>query len=1662
MASPLSSFHSLYAKFPVPCATTCNHSHSRTKVYVEHQQQASCIMTTDAGSVRKLLQVNGTVEDTVTFSACSTSSSSSPTSQYEFTYSSSSRQVLSGPTETTNSNTPVELNIVEALPCTNVSVFLTFDALVGITIFSLIARDPVSRNQICSESIEYVIVGISVYEAVSSISAYTNQSGQPGQLQTFGASVRQRAPILSDASDGVLYVLHSGVENPTIFEYIDSVQSTTREFSFRAQFPDGSDSSTKPSSFVSQILQSLTTRVNVDATSPVQFDGSTCPLVRTKLFEAFELESTCGIAIAVSQDLPPVFGVRFVPYKDGASNFLFSWPSLTVGDDILEDDVYENVIVFQVVGDPPPIVESIAVPDILYRAGGQRITLVIDNSEGSASRVLRVGELQFPEIDGSYRRLENGLYEAAFESVAGNGTELPYTIELEYDEDRIAFSKVSSDSVQTRLSYTTIPLNIRSINPLWGEDSETVILQGFFDMFDSARSGHNLYIGEKSILELGIQPTFNRDLGTISFDVPPRGAIGSAYVYPIQIVVNLEVTNVVSFSYIPGNLTAKIDVLGGSLDVESDIFLVGVCENTHYSLRLPSGSMEPDVVLWTLRRKLEERPAGSESNLFTMFPDISIRGISVLVPSSVFAEMVGSFVIEVECEVYGRLLNASVVIQTTGIPVIGVDLPLISTRSIGLPNLPARVNAIVTVPDNDCYSLESSIVYEWTYGDIRRNFSSDDPPIDTDENDVRPGRLGRELVIPQSKLRYGVFSILLSVYVKDNPLIFGSATTTLIVKQADPVAVIGSGALRIYHGAGSDLFVRGDGSYIPDTSFVPNATIEWYSWSCEMSAAVGNGSTSSTCPETFLPRGVASNFIVPSSTLLRTKEQLVPGDETSSFRIIYSLRVGTSLARSPISTQSVEVIPTLKKVPTIFQVDLLTGRGTTVNWRRVRFYDELVIAPRGTDVNWTFSVLSPAIDAELFKLPMNLLKYDGYYNPMKNSPQPYPLGVKAYTLRPAQTYKIGITLYASNETDVTGLTVVQLETVDRPRLVLPPLILVKGNISTVFSASAKVNLDSNSHFFFFFFLVRRDGQEICVDGCSGRSTVQFRVLEVGSFRLLAKLRDVEGSSILDEKFFVSNITVLQNNETSASQSGDDELFKFLGPWLRDAYRIGDHGAVEQISSTLARIVQSMRKDELPGNTTAELAMSLSLMHKVALNSVPNTLTARSYIQTLNQFARLDPFTLPDAESVVFLVATVDETLSRVPVAEALNVLPDLLLFYNLTTRHVLHPFAGTYLSSRMALARRVRAKPYPEFSHNLGADSFAAITMKERQFLVDFFTMLQKHLSLVLSRDAVCGAVEAVNTSVPGGIGSVSATEGNGSTSANEYHMSSFISSFEQYKIPVWSTFSLGVVCNPFEVNRIVGHKSWFSWCNEFTITQDEGFFTSLQESPSPEFLVNTLEPSVAQLPFIQELVMQQQGTNAVPSPVHTATNLAKRLYIMLETMDYTWLSGLVGDDVRTMASYLLTINALYLNGNDFFLLSSPTKSCYNLNTSVPKLGRTEGGGCLGVKGFTVDVGINVDDKATKKLWQMTRSFNYIRATLSTDGSSSLLLEPEEPQIVGAVLDFCPADVEKPEVELPEKIDQFSYIIIGTAVGASTIVTLTWIGTSAQYATFTGATVVVL
>lgn len=1631
-----------------------------------HRQLASCVMSTDLGPVRKLLQVNGTVEDTVMFSACPTSPSSDPIPQFEFTYSSSSRQVLPGPSDSSNSVAPVDFSIVQALPCTNVSVFLTFDALVGITIFSLIALGPVSRDRLCSVSIEYVIVGISVYDTVSSSSTSNNLEERTGRLRNIELPAWQRVPILSDASDDTIYILRSGVENPTTLNYVDSVEPRTREFSFRAQFPDGSDSFTKPASLVSQILQSLMTKADVDATSPVPFDEALCVLVRFNLSDIFGRESTCGIAIAVSQGVLPTFGVRFVPYKDGASNFLLKWPSLTAGDEILEDEVFETVVLFQVSGDPPPIVESIAIPNILYRAGGQRITAVFDNSEGSRSRVLRIGETDFLEISGSYRRLENGLFESAFESAPGNGTGIPYTFRMEYDNGKVAFSRVVNDSVPNRLSYTTILLNIGSINPPWGEESERVVLRGFFDLFDPSRPGHDLYIGERSGAELGIEPIIDHSLGTVTFNMPPRGVAGTAYMYSMRIVIDLEVTNAVSFSYIPEKLTAEIDVLGGSWVVASSKVLVGVCEHTQYSLRLPSGSMEPTFVVWRLQKGLQSQV---EPNLFTMFPDISIRNISVLVPHIVFADMIGSFVIEVECEVYGRLLNASVVIQTTGVPVIGVDLPPILSRTIGLPNLPTRVNAIVTIPYDDCYSSDSSIVYEWTYGNVTRSFSSDDSSTDVDENDIRPGRLGRELVIPQSKLRYGVFPVSLLVYVRENSIISGNATTTLTVNQADPVAVVGSGALRIYHGVGSDLFMRADRSYLPDALFMPDVTIEWYFWSCEVSLGVGNRSYLLNCPSSFLPRPDVSNFKVSSSSLLRTREQLLPGDEDSSFRITYSLRVGTSLTTSPTTTQNIDILPTLKNVPSIFQIDLLSGRGTPINWRRVRFYDELVIYPRGTHVSWTFSIITPSIDVGLFQLSPNLLDYDGYYNPVNDSPQSYPLGVKAYTLRPAQTYQIGITVHADNGTDVRGLTVVELKTVDRPRLILPPLVIVKGNFSTIFSASAQVNLDSNSRFLFFFFLVRTDGQEICVDGCSGRSVVQFRALEVGNFRLLAKLRDLEGTSMLDEQFFASNITVFPYlNETSAFFLSDRELFGTLGSWLRDAYRFGDHGAVEQISSALARMAQSIRKDELPEDTTSTLMLSLSFMHNVVLNSVPNALTARSYIHTLNQFARLDPHMLPDVESLVLLVETIDETLSRVPIFEALDVLQDLLLFYNLTARHALQPFSGAYFSSRLAFTRIAHATSFPKSTFNQSIDSFASVPLNERAFLVDFFTMLQKHLSLVLSRDAVCGATQTVDTLVPDGIRPVSVTEGNDSLLANEYNALGLISSFEQHEIPLWSTFSLGVVCNPFEVNRVVGHKSWFSWCNEFTVTQDEGFYTSFLESPSPEFISGSIEPLIPQSLSINEMVLKRQETNMEPSPdmkpphVYVAANKSKRLYVMMETMDYTWLSGLTGDGIKTMASYLLTTNALYLNGNDFLLLSSPTKSCYNVNTSVPKLGRTEGGGCLGVKGFTIDVDPNTDSEATKRLTRMTRSFKRIRAELSTDGSSSLLLEPEEPQIVGAILDSCPTDLERPEVDLPEKIDQFSYIIIGTAVGASTIVTLSWIGTSAQYATFTGATVVVL
>lgn len=1599
------------------------------------RQSTQCEMSFDGLPSRKVLQIDGYVDEVAHFAVCPIGTGIS-LSVAEFIVSpiSSSTEVLP------LSN--VELQTLRSSSCLNTTALLVFDAMVGSVDFTLAARESESIDIACTASISFVVVGMTVYDVVNSSNTLIHEQ----------SSVMRSTTVLSDSDPTLLYVMRSGLDNVIVNNYRDVLDNQRRAFNVRIQFPDGSSSSTRPAPDVTAALRGVRASVPVDASSPLQFNTDECSSVVVDDVDSALSDATpCGVALSMLDT--PALAIRYELFKDGGVNISLSWPDLTADDEDLYNEEFSTIIFVSVGGDPPPLVEGLSAPSTMYRAGGQIISVIFDNARNSTSRVLRLDNHSFPEIPGSFRRLENGLYEAQFFSVAGNGTDIPWWLELSYGDAGAKSSTIVNGSIERQLSYATMPLNIGSLQPPWGSDSEEITMEGFFDGYDPLKDGHNIFIGDKSIAELGIVPTVDNEQGRIILTAPSRSVAGSAYEYPIRVVVNNETTGEIYFAYVPEELTLGISVFGGSYDSERGEHLLGTCEFSRYLAVLPSGVAEPDNFQWSLITRVD----GVVVDLLESFPDLSVRSNSLTLKAHVFGGRAGVFVLSVTCVLYGRTLNADVTLRKTSVPVIGVSLPQLPSRSLMIPNIPVRIDAIITLPDDECFRLSSGVTYHWTYNNITETFShSNMTDIDSsdhisEDNRIRPTRLGRELVIPQSRLVYGNSTISLLVYTIGRSFVSGNATTILKVIPADLQPVIGFGAHRIMHSPLNDLKISAARSRNPDDMYITGMRTMSYEWTCSLSANDTFTEPLQTCTFELLPSYIKRSFTVSADVLKHVHRQIVLQDDSASYFIRYSLKIGVSDAMSSSVSLIVEVLGVLSEVASLSNFDIVNGRGTSIDWQRVRFYDDIVIAPEGDRVTWTFDILSPALDAKLFQFPDNLITHHGYYNPNTNVTQSFPLGIRAGTLRPARVYDIAVRLHSEETYVSNSLVRIRIRTVDAPKLLLSPLAVSHGDTQTLFTASARVNLDSKESFSFFFFLVSSNGEEICLDGCSGSSIVQFHIMEIGVFRLLARLRDVQGTSVLDEQFYTSNVTIFPSS-VNLSKLMNRSSLKSFEVSLRDMHRLGDHGGVQLLSSALARHVHALENgsNELPEDTTTTISLAVGMMHGIVQNSVPTALTARSYIQTANHFARLTSASIINTLAV--LVSIVDNAVMRVPVTEAIDVLQELLTFYNLSMRHVISPFTAQYFGLTVPLSyirsERLSHQDWLEINTEP-----SEVRLNSSELLIGFFASLQKHFSIVLSRDAVCGSVERVNTSINNGMtnGEVLFYNASKNILPVEQNPSSFFESFKRNQLPMLTTFSIAVVCRSLRPQALFGGVSRLAWCKDTTEIGDEEVapvktpdaddLSELHESPYPLF----------------EMIARQEGM-AINSSLEDM-QAQKRLFILMETMDYRWLSGLIADELKTATSVLVTTNATLLSGNSLYALNQEKDLCYFVNTSVPRVGLTEGGGCVGARGF-LELTQRQSVLGQISSWNIMRAFGLVDATLSSDNSSTMLLQPTHFGVVGAVLSSCPKDARLPSVALPEVGDEFVYGVVGAVITVSTAITVAWSGSSASYASFTGSAVI--
>lgn len=1657
------------------------------------RQITDCVVSVEGPTSRTLLQTDGYVDDQLLFAVCADPDTTIVEPFSTIIPTSSSSEVLS----TSN----IEMSTIIVPPCVNATALLVFDAMVGKMQLSVEAQlQSVTTNFSCSLTIDYLIAGISIFE--TSFVALSSTTKASSELPFSSHSI-----IPSDNDSNTIYTLRSGSHNAFSTIYRNATSSPLYSYDVRIQFPDGSSSSSRSVLDVASALSGIQPNMSVDASSPILYNADYCTSIAVAdVYIALASDNaTCGLAISAQDGGSPIFALRFQKFKDGPIYSRLNWPEFTNNDEQLNTEEFYNSFFVDVIGDPPPLIENITVPRVLYRAGGQVISVVVDNVKPSDTRTFSLGNISFPEVPGSFQRQQNGLYQMQFQTWAGNGTDISWLLGI--NQKGQTTSPITSDNISTVLSYSTDPINITDVQPPWGNNSQVISLSGYFDGFDPNTEGHDLFIGEKSLTELGGGVLLvNLEAGKIEFRVPNRDLLGSAYNYPIQVVLGNEKSKMGFFEYIPEVMNVAIKVFGGTYSKLTGQHVLGACEYSKYVAVLPPGVREPERYSWSLITRID----GIVVNILERVTSENILDRSSLqLRARVFGGRGGVFVLSVVCNIYGRDYIADVTLRRTGTPVIGVSLPELPSRSLAIPDIPQRVQAVVNLPDDDCFRVQRDVVYEWTYNNVTYIFSqanlTDIPKLEVNEIsitelDVYVARIGRELIIPQSKLIYGNANITLLVYIYGSEFVSGNATTLLRVKPAELFPVIGYGANRVEHMISDNLFMTGMHSKNPDEAYRTGENIDRFMWNCSLTDVDGY---ERQCPSDFAPSTSSMSFNVSSSSLQKAQQQFFPNSSVNLlFLYTLTVSVGFPILSSFSTIVEVDVIndESSSRLATLENLSVKNGRGTLVDRNRIRFYEDLVIEPSGFNVTWIFSVFASTLETNLVDLTANFIMGERYYDPNRNESQALPLGIKAGTLRPSRTYTIRITVESESKTiDGTNLTpsvvIFIVRTLDAPKLLLPRLGIVKGDFTTLFSVSARVSVDSSSAYSFFFFLISNDGDEICLDGCSGLSIVQFRVLEAGSYQVLVRLRDLQGKPVLDEGLFDDNITVTSTVFDNTSPLGDNDVlhFRSYSTLLQTATMYGDHGTVQTASSYLAIRARLKPLNDDPSVRQAfytVISEALNHMRGIVFNSVPNVFTARSYIQTANMFSKISPQKVPSRLLFPKLISIVDAAILQVPVTEALDVEIDVLTFYNLSLIHLIKPFNAFYMeninasrhlavSSTKTLEQRIRTASFSK--------SISQIEMEDSEnnektdpasLLIAYYEYLQKHLSVVLARDALCGSLKSVNTAVQNGrwfffepIRNLNISErsnwirrnrnltddtynNSGGNGFLELVNGGFMDSFDDFQpvpIPLPTTFSLYIMCNGSWLGSqsVHTHRSSVSRCDliEENEENDESNDIALQTPENDAYSAQDVEATGEPV---------KVTTIANSGGIEVLENQGKSLFILVETMDYGWVTGLVEDDLRTSSYHLITTNVTNIVQGSPQAVETAKSVCYSLNTTMQRIGATENRGCTSARTFS-ESKLGLDKDIALSDWTLSRHFFAAKTKLSQDNSSTILIKSHQAAVMGVVFANCPEDIDLPRVALPETADQIPYMFIGATIIVSSLVTVSWTAASANYATLTGA-----
>jgi len=1145
----------------------------------------------------------------------------------------------------------------------NISIDFSFNKCAGITNFGLTVERNSDSSTFCSATFDYLVAGFCIYTDVDGEkTVYTGKDGDD-----------------TWSMDYTSLLTTPGVTFHSFFQYLDRSNSTN-------PIP------ANPS--ISDIVPEFSGR-----TSLIRYNSDSCNIAGGSYDGTVVAnDEGCYQQFSVNQpgdSWPGVFyGVTFTQYISGSITIVYVWDSFTTDSEFdgSDEEPYMTYITLTVTGAPPPVVIQI-VPDVAFQnVGGEKVTVYYLNTFNAQSRPLEVATVGSYALDVVIQNTED-MQIVNYTVAPGEGINLDWFVDVTTE----AGETVRAIDL-TEPPYKFDYYGLISLDPTVGPETGGIpITACAFPIANFDRERDQILFGGTPVPSEYI--TEDADGNCITFTLPPRFVIDEPFVYDVFVVVDGERTFLDTFTYLPEEITVSIIPSGPSQDSNNGtIWNLPPCIPSSYLGVITPGFVNTDQ----LQRRWEV--VDLETGAIVPLSDdgassIDFNGFDLEAGKDYQMTLEATFTVGD----FTRSGSDTIIIRKGTSPGLGVDVLPIVPRGVTDPDQPLRVFVRVFFPEGDeCpFSINSTALeFLWTYNGVEAPvFSAESTAID--ESGRTPTKLGREYVVQTPQLFMGANDVSCLVTLRDDPSITGSDTESVNIEQRDIEAVINGGVCEMVAYNSADLKVTGDQSWDPNVADADAQKNDLeYSWTCK------KGTSPTSFPDDCGSQGASTDpvYTISSGDL----GGVLDGESQVYMQLTLTASKGGVSGTSTVVVDLRDNGDSLPADPTVIIGDQTFKR---YMHDKVPFYRNVQILPSTTTFGSTVSyeIVEPAFETDISKFTTEL---SGYWYPGNPQNDLSTLGILIPddALLPDVTYKFKLTFTGPGTSPRE--TYVCFRTVAEPQVVLLDMPVKEGTNDTMFSAQAVSTVDVGDTYKYYFYLTMADGREVCLDGCMGQSTAQFKIPYAGTYGLRVELKDALGYHLASSDS-TSGITVTAEGAGSLHFDTFEELFY-----------AGDANQYELNALFLGALwAPGTDADE---ETISQVADIIRGMVRIVSLSFPEPEMGAAYCGIAAAILKLPTTTVSDLSTVYGAWGVFNSVMTNTPENEKLVILEQSQQAMNYSRKHVLS--ASAQGTSRQRLVRQ---------DVNGGA--------------LDWYELTQRTIVTANTRGAACGTTQTASTAIEGG-----------------------------------------------------------------------------------------------------------------------------------------------------------------------------------------------------------------------------------------------------------------------------------------------------------------------